>query len=120
MYGGVPVPAALMPKDPEPAPAPAPVAATPEPPPAPAVDTDALLRKAQQAYMSNYYGVAIENAREVLKTKPNNLAAYQIIAACSCSLGEAAEAREAASHLDGKRRKLALSVCERKGIKIDE
>jgi hypothetical protein len=48
------------------------------------------------------------------------MAAYQIIAACSCSLGDAAEAREAASHLDGQRRKLALTVCERNGIKIDE
>lgn len=114
------MPAELMPKDPEPPPAPAPVATPEPPPPPPAVDTDALLRKAQQAYMSNYYGVAIENAREVLKAKPNNLAAYQIIAACSCSLGEAADAREAASHLDDKRRKLALSVCEHKGIKIDE
>ncbi len=117
---GVPVPAEFMPKNPEPAPSP--VATTPEPPPppAPAVDTDALLRKAQQAYLNNYYAVAIENAREVLKARPNSQAAYQIIAACSCSLGEAAEAREAASHLDGKKRKLALTVCERKGLKIDE
>jgi Flp pilus assembly protein TadD len=106
-----------MPKEAEPAPAPA---AAPEPPPAPTVDTDALLRKAQQAWLNHYYGAAIENAREVLKTKPNNAAAYQIIAACSCSLGDAAEAREAAGHLDEQKRKLALSVCERKGIKIDD
>jgi serine/threonine protein kinase len=118
MYGGVPVPAALMPKDPEPAPAPAPVAATPEP--APAADTDALLKKAQQAWLSKHYGAAIEDAREVLKAKPNNQSAYQIIAACACSLGDAVEAREAASHLDGQKRKLALTVCERSGIKLDE
>jgi serine/threonine protein kinase len=117
MYG-VPVPAALMPKNPEPAPAP--VAAAPEPPPAPAVDTDALLRKAQQAWLNHYYAVAIDNAHEVLKVKPNSLAAYQIIAACSCSLGDAVEAREAASHLDEKKRKLALTVCERNGVKLDE
>lgn len=78
------------------------------------------MRKAQQAWLNHYYAVAIENAREVLKLKPNSAAAYQIITACSCSIGEAAEAREAASHLDDKRRKLALSVCERKGIKIDD
>ena len=95
------------------------IARTPAPPPAAAVDVDELVREAQQAYMRRYYAVAIDKAREVLRAKPGRQTAYQIIAASSCALGEASDAREAASHLDEHKRRLVHSLCERNGVKLE-
>jgi serine/threonine protein kinase len=102
---------------PPPPPPPEPVAAAPAP--AAAVDVDALVREAQQAYMRRYYAVAIDKAREVLKASPGRQTAYQIIAASSCALGEAAAAREAATHLDEHKRRLVRSLCERNGVPLE-
>jgi len=113
-----------MPVLPVPVPPPIePVVAAPPPAPAPApvepVDVDALLKDAQQAWARRYYALAIEKARAALKAAPGRQAAYQIIAASSCALGEAADAREAASHLDEHKRRLVYGLCERNGVKLE-
>jgi serine/threonine-protein kinase len=87
--------------------------------PAPATDVDALVREAQQAYMRRYYAVAIDKAREVLKASPGRQTAYQIIAASSCALGEGADAREAASHLDESKRRMVQGLCARNGVTLE-
>jgi len=102
---------------PVPSPAPAPVAAAPSAPPR--VDVEALLREAQQAWTRRYYAVAIDKARAVLKAEPGRHTAYQIIAASSCALGDAAEARQAIAHLDEDKRKLVRSLCARNGVILD-
>jgi hypothetical protein len=61
--------------------------------------------------MRRYYALAVEKARDVLKASPGKQAAYQIIAASSCALGEAADAREAAGHLDEQKRRLVHGLC---------
>jgi len=66
-----------------------------------------------------HYGVAIDKAREVLKTDPSRQAAYQIIAVCSCAAGAAADAVEAASHLDERTRSLVRELCQRNGVSLD-
>jgi hypothetical protein len=80
---------------------------------------EALLRESQQAWTRQYYAVAIDKARAVLKIAPNRQAAHQIIAVCSCALGAADDAREAASHLDEHKRKLVQTLCQRHGVTLD-
>jgi hypothetical protein len=99
--------------------APAPAPKAPEPPPAPAVDVEALLHEAQQAWTRQHYAVAIDKARDVLKVAPNRQAAHQIIAVCSCAVGAADDAREAASHLDEHNRKLVQTLCQRHGVTLE-
>jgi hypothetical protein len=77
------------------------------------------LREAQQAYMRRYYALAIEKARDVLKASPGKQTAQQIIAASSCALGEAADAREAVSHLDEQKRKVVQGLCARNGVTLE-
>jgi serine/threonine-protein kinase len=99
----------------------APAPKAPEPPPSatPAVDVEALLRESQQAWTRQYYAVAIDKARAVLKIAPNRQTAHQIIAVCSCALGAADDAREAASHLDEHKRKLVQTLCQRHGVTLE-
>ena len=115
------LPAAPMPSEPMLAVAPAPKPPEPPPPapPLPTVDVEALLREAQQAWTRQHYAVAIEKAREVLKTAPNRQAAHQIIAVCSCAVGAADDAREAASHLDEHKRDLVRTLCQRHGVTLE-
>lgn len=124
--GGRRTPVALPPSIPSPPPAPPePVAAAPIPTPppplpaAPAVDVDGLLKEAQQAWSRRYYGVAIDKAREVLKASPGRHDAYQIIAVCSCAVGAAEDAREAASHLDSYKQRLVRSLCKNHGVTLE-
>jgi serine/threonine protein kinase len=114
-----PVVPSLPPPVPPPSPPPPPEPVVPAPAPDVAVDVDALVHEAQQAYMRRYYAVAIDKAREVLKASPGRQTAYQIIAASSCALGEAADAREAATHLDEHKRRMVRSLCERNGVKLE-
>jgi serine/threonine protein kinase len=114
----VPVPPVPVPAETA-VPAPEPIVAKPAPAPAPSVDVDAFLREAQQAYMRRYYALAIEKAREVLRANAGQQTAHQIIAASSCALGAAADAREAMTHLDEHKRKLVQSLCERNGVSLE-
>jgi hypothetical protein len=117
--------APILPSLPEPVPTPSPaappVAVTPTPAPAApsAPDVDALLRDAQQAWSRQHYAVAIDKAREALKADPGRQAAHQIIAVCSCAIGNADDAREAVSHLDDYKRKLVRSLCQRHGVTLE-
>ncbi|MBN2572935.1 MAG: protein kinase [Deltaproteobacteria bacterium] len=104
---------------PPPPPPPAPVPVAPAPPPTPPADVEALLREAQQAWTRQHYAVAIDKAREVLKADPRRRAAHQIIAVCSCAVGAAEDAREAASHLDEHKRKLVQTLCQRHGVNLE-
>jgi serine/threonine protein kinase len=126
----IPVPAEAAPSPtaettptPEPeAPAPSQAAAAPEPsPPAPASAAD-LVREAQQAWMRGHHAVAIGKAQAALKAEPKRaqaMQAYQIIGSSSCAIGEAADAREAASHLDETMREMVRAACERRGVTIE-
>jgi serine/threonine-protein kinase len=102
-----PAPAALEP------PAPAPAPATPA---QPAADPEALVREAQQAWLRHHYAVAVDRARSALALSPDQPLAYQIIAACSCALHNAEDARQASAHLDPAKRKLVRAVCEKDGV----
>ena len=117
----IPIPPETVPIQPAvPVPAaPAPAPKAPAPPPAPAVDVEALLHEAQQAWTRQHYAVAIDKARDVLKVAPNRQAAHQIIAVCSCAVGAAADARDAASHLDEHNRKLVQTLCQRHGVTLE-
>jgi eukaryotic-like serine/threonine-protein kinase len=102
-----------------PSPPPAPPVAEPAPVAAPAAEVEALLREAQQAWTRQYYAVAIDKARAVLKADPRRQAAHQIIAVCSCAVGAADDAKEAVSHLDDHKRKLVESLCQRHGVTLE-
>ncbi len=83
---------------------------------------DDLVREAQLAWMRGHHTAAIGKAQAVLKAKPKPaqvVQAYEIIATCSCALGQADTAREAASHLSDTRRELVKAVCKRNGVTIE-
>jgi hypothetical protein len=72
--------------------------------------------------MRGHYTAAIGKARAALKAKPEPaqvVQAYEIIATCSCAIGQAAVAREAASHLSDTRRELVKVVCKKTGVTIE-
>jgi len=103
---------------------PAPIAATAEPeptPPAPA-NVDDLVREAQYAWMRGHYAAAISKAHAALKAEPKPaqaVQAYEIIATCSCAIGEADAAREAASHLSDTKREAVRAMCKENGVTIE-
>jgi len=142
----VPVPAEAEPQTtdesapkPEPA-APSPAAAAPEPSPEPiapqpssaatvaedkpadSASVDKLIRESQQAWINGHHALAISKAQAALDAKPRRVQAaqaYQIIGISSCSIGKAADAREAASHLDEMKRETVRAVCEKNGVTIE-
>jgi serine/threonine-protein kinase len=91
--------------------------------PAPASPTaDDLVREAQRAWMRGHYAVAIDRAQAALKAEPKHaqaMQAYEIIATCSCAIGQADTAREAASHLSDTKRELVKETCEKHGVTIE-
>jgi hypothetical protein len=112
-----PAPAA----EPEP---PVPSAATVAPKPTPPAppDVDDLLREAQHAWMGGLYAAAISKAQAALKAEPKHaqaVHAYEIIAFCSCAIGEAHAAREAASHLSDTKREMVKAMCMKNGVTIE-
>jgi len=121
---GTPVPpptvaVPLPPKVAEPTPPPSPSPSPPAAASATATDVEAVLKDAQQAWSRAHYAVAIDKAREVLKLAPGRQAAYQIIAVSSCAIGNAADAREAASHLDEHKHKLVETLCQHHGVTLE-
>ena len=99
--------------------APPPAAPAPAAPVRPAGDPEALVHEAQQAWIRHHFAVAIDNARSALALTPDLPLAYQIIAACSCAMHNADDARQASAHLDPARRKLVRAVCEKDGVILD-
>jgi serine/threonine-protein kinase len=90
-------------------------------PPAPA-NVDDLVREAQHAWMSGQYAAAIGKAQAALKAEPKHaqaVRAYEIIATCSCAIGEADAAREAASHLSDSKRELVKAMCMKDGVTLE-
>ncbi|HJX66369.1 MAG TPA: hypothetical protein VJ860_20730, partial [Polyangia bacterium] len=90
-------------------------------PPVP-VTVDDIVREAQHAWMSGQYAAAIGKARAALKAEPKHaqaVRAYEIIATCSCAIGEADAAREAASHLSDTKRELVKAMCMKDGVTIE-
>ena len=117
----------------KPAPAPRPEAKRPEASPKPVVasskpaspvpaqpetapDPDRLIQQAQKAWLGGQYALAIDAARRALRAKPGLPNAYQIIAICSCSLGDADTAMRAYEKLDDRNKQLVRSVCQKHGI----
>ena len=121
-------------KKPEPAPKPVaatpkpvvatpkPVAVTPKPaalpPPQPesAPDPEKLIQQAQKAWLGGQYALAIDSARRALRAKPGMANAYQIIAICSCSIGDSDTAMRAYEKLDDRNKQLVRSVCQKHNI----
>jgi hypothetical protein len=66
--------------------------------------------------MRQHYAAAIFKARTALEINPDLPSAYQIIAACSCEIHEAKDAKQAASHLDAAKRALVQTLCEKRGV----
>jgi hypothetical protein len=80
------------------------------------------VREAQQAWIRGHYAVAIGKAKAALDAKPKHgqaAQAYQVIGTCSCAMGDAAEARQAASHLDEAKRAMVKAVCDKNGVSIE-
>ena len=103
-------------------PTPSTATAAPESTTAASATVDDLVREAQLAWMRGHHTAAISKAQSVLKAKPKPaqvVQAYEIIATCSCALGQADAAREAASHLSDTRRELVKAVCKRNGVTIE-
>ncbi|HEX4404678.1 MAG TPA: FHA domain-containing protein [Polyangia bacterium] len=82
----------------------------------PAPDADALMKQAREAWMRQQCGSAIELSRKALKAKPGETDAYQIIAACSCSLKDVEGATRAYAKLDERNRNLVHSLCAKNGV----
>ena len=103
-------------------PAPSAVTAEKEPmPPAPATADD-LVREAQRAWMRGHYAVAIGKAQAALMADPKPAQAVQaqeLIGTCSCAIGDADAAREAASHLNDTKRELVKAACAKRGVTIE-
>jgi serine/threonine-protein kinase len=101
---------------------PTPSAATAEPAPPAPTTVDDLVREAQRAWMRGHYAAAIGKAQAALKAEPKAaqaVQAYEIIATCSCAIGAADAAREAASHLSDSKRELVKASCEKNGVTIE-
>ena len=92
-------------------------------PTSPAPETaDDFVREAQQAWMAGQDDAAISKAQSALKAEPTpaqSAQAYEIIATCSCAIGEADAAREAASHLGDTKRELVKAMCMKNGVTIE-
>jgi ABC transport system ATP-binding/permease protein len=95
-------------------------ATTPKAPePMPTGDPEAMLGDAQQAWLRGQYGLAIDSSRRALKLRPSLTRAYQIIAACSCSLHDAPAATRAYERLvDDKQKSLVKTWCQKAGIEL--
>jgi pSer/pThr/pTyr-binding forkhead associated (FHA) protein len=91
----------------------------PEPAPAESdLDVDVLIKQAREAWLKQQCGSALELSRRVLKAKPGYSDAYQIIAACSCSLKDADGASRAYAKVDEKSRSLVRKFCEHNGVTV--
>ncbi len=82
----------------------------------PEVDAEFLMKQARDAWLRQQCGSAIELARKALKAKPGETDAYQIIAACSCSLKDVEGATRAYAKLDERNRNLVHSLCAKNGV----
>jgi len=115
--------AALPTAKPRPQPEP-PASSTAEPaspPPTPAT-VDDLVREAQHAWMRGHHALAIGQAQSALRADPNPaqaVQAYELIATCSCAIGKADAAREAASHLSDSKREAVRAMCTKNGVTIE-
>jgi hypothetical protein len=122
----VPVPSATVPapaSEPTPAPEPAPpVKAAPEPPAAETPNAEDLLAEAQRTRRRGHFAAAISKARQALEAElPPAQAdqAYELIGICACSIGDASVARDAASHLAGRRLDSVKAICDELGQPIE-
>jgi hypothetical protein len=86
----------------------------------PEADADALMKQAREAWVRQQCGAALDLSRKALRAKPGMTDAYQIIAACSCSLKDADGASRAYAKLDERSRNLVHTLCQRNGIAVGE
>jgi len=82
------------------------------------VDADALMKQARDAWLRQQCGSAIDLSRRAIRARPGMVDAYQVIAACSCSLKDADGATRAYAKLDEKSRTLVRNLCQRNGIAV--
>jgi hypothetical protein len=112
-------PTPSAPASPEPSP---PAVALAQPPAGganPAEEAEVLVREAQQAWVRQYYAVAIYRARSALALSPDLPLAHQIITLCSCALHKTEDAKAASLHLDPAKRTSVRTLCEKNGITLD-
>jgi hypothetical protein len=84
------------------------------------VDVDALLKEAQQAWLKQYYALAIDKAQAVLRADPKRHSAFQIMAVSTCAMGDLEAARKAAAHLDERTRQQVTALCKRHGVDLEK
>jgi pSer/pThr/pTyr-binding forkhead associated (FHA) protein len=90
------------------------------PAPEPVADAADLVREARAAWLHQQCGQAIDLSRRALKLKPGSSDAYQIIAACSCSMKDRESATKSYARLDDRNRTMVRSICAKNGIELDE
>ena len=83
------------------------------------VDVDALLKEAQQAWLKQYYALAIDKAQRVLRADPTRRNAHQIMAVSSCAMGDSEAARRSAAYLDEHTRQQVTALCKRHGVDLE-
>jgi hypothetical protein len=86
----------------------------------PEADADTLMKQAREAWVRQQCGSALDLSRKALRAKPGLTDAYQIIAACSCSLKDADGASRAYAKLDERARNLVHTLCQRNGIAVGD
>jgi len=78
-----------------------------------------LLKQAQGAYVGGDHRRSIALAKEVLKLKPGDNMATQILGASSCYLKDVDQAKWAYDHLPRKVKGLLKHICLKEGINLD-
>jgi len=76
------------------------------------------MKQAREAWVRQQCGSALDLSKRVLRARPGMTDAYQIIAACSCSLKDSDGAARAYSKLDDKSRSLVRTLCQRNGVAL--
>jgi hypothetical protein len=79
----------------------------------------ALLKQAQEAYVSGNHGRAISLGDQALKADPGNKQAIQIIGASACYLKNERKARWAFDRLTSPARNVLKTVCGKAGINLE-
>ncbi len=80
----------------------------------------ALLDAARKAYVAGLYEQALGMARRLLKLRPGNRDASQIMGVSACHLSDAHLARRAYRRLGARRRGLLVTICQRAGVSLEE
>jgi hypothetical protein len=102
---------------PQPAPLPAPIPANASPAD-PSSDPDKLLKTARDAWLHGQYTTCLDKAQSALRSNPNLVLAWQVVAICSCRLHNVDAAAKAFEKLDNRNKVFVKSACQKNGINL--